>query len=137
MKLKIFIYAKLLGEYMIYISFNRLTLSIIYPTCIVISLIYMLYAKTTMGYKYNMMITSAIILLIKELILLLTIYIILFIVEYPYSKLRERNRKREINNVLSQFKLKFDKETEIIILRGKEIIRQLSIEEAFIHITME
>ena len=90
-----------------------------------------------MGYKYNMMITSAIILLIKELILLLTIYIILFIVEYPYSKLRERNRKREINNVLSQFKLKFDKETEIIILREKEIIRQLSIEEAFIHITME
>lgn len=125
MKSKVINYVRLLGDYLYYISSNHLVKSIIYPTCILIVIIYMLYAKLTLGYNFKIIATSAIILLIIELSLFYLINIILFTFDYPYSRLHERNQVRKINEVLNIQHIKHIKEKEeikkIVHEKNKEI----------------
>lgn len=125
MKSKVINYVRLLGDYLYYISSNHLVKSIIYPTCILIVIINMLYAKLTLGYNFKIIAESAIILLIIELSLFYLINIILFTFDYPYSRLHERNQVRKINEALNIQHIKHIKEKEeikkIVHEKNKEI----------------
>lgn len=125
MKRKIFIYVRLLCDYLYYISSNHLVASIIYPTCILIVLIYMLYAKITLGYNFKIIAASGIILLIIELSLFYLINIILFTFYHPYLRLHERNQVRKINEALNIQYIKHVKEKEEIIKRERDVSQRL------------
>lgn len=129
MKTKIVNYLGLLKDYLHYLAFHDLTISIIYPICIIIVLLFMLYAKVALAYDFYMIAIYAIKLLIIELSFFFTVNIVLFTFDYPFSILRERNGKIQIEKALIVQKYKHLKEKEEIVKREREVGRQLGLKK--------
>lgn len=129
MKTKIVNYLELLKDYLHYLAFHDLIISIIYPICIIIALLIMLYAKVALAYDFCMIAIYAIKLLIIELSFFFTVNIVLFTIDHPFSILRERNDKVKIEKALIVQEHKHSKEKDEIVKREREAGRQLGLSE--------
>ena len=129
MKTKIVNYLGLLKCYLHYLAFHDLVISIIYPICIIIVLLFMVYAKVALAYDSYMIAIYAIKLLIKELLSFVIVNIVLFTFDYPFAIVRERNSKVKIEKALIVQEHKHSKEKDEIVKREREVGRQLGLTE--------
>lgn len=53
----------------------------------------------------------------------------IFTADYPYDKLRRRNRERDNQRIIAAFRKEYDKETELRIQRDNELVRRQVIVE--------
>ncbi|MEY8688159.1 hypothetical protein AB9N12_19235 [Bacteroides sp. AN502(2024)] len=47
-----------------------------------------------------------------------------FSVDYPYDRLRKRNKERDNQRIIATFRKEYDKETELRIQRDNELVRR-------------